>query len=165
MDKVLSDFGVQPILLAAQAVNFLVLLLILNRFLYKPILKMLKTRKDKITESLKQVELIEKKLSQAEAEKNKTLEKAALEAKDMIEGATKAASQIIAEAHQKAALDIVSLVAKSNLQMKQERDQMHQEIKEELAELISEGLKVVAGKVLTEKDRQTLTKRSLKNLS
>ena len=41
----LNDFGVKPVLLAAQAVNFFILLFILKRFLYKPILGMLEKRK------------------------------------------------------------------------------------------------------------------------
>jgi len=41
---ILNQFGIKPVLLAAQVVNFLALLFILKKFLYQPILKVLKTR-------------------------------------------------------------------------------------------------------------------------
>ena len=54
MEKILSDFGVQPILLLAQIVNFLILLILLKKFLYKPILQVLEKRKETIDEATKQ---------------------------------------------------------------------------------------------------------------
>ena len=61
---ILSQFGVKPILLAAQVVNFLILLFILKKFLYGPILKVLSERRKKIEDSLKNVEEIEKRYNE-----------------------------------------------------------------------------------------------------
>src|SRR3989344_2266081 len=95
----LNDFGVKPVLLAAQAVNFFILLFILKKFLYKPILGMLETRKQKIAESLKNAESIEKKLQAIGEEREEALKKAGKEAEEIIRDATEAANQIISEAH------------------------------------------------------------------
>ena len=43
-------------LLAAQIVNFLIVLFILRKFLYKPILDALKKRKDKISDGIRESE-------------------------------------------------------------------------------------------------------------
>src|SRR5688572_12301567 len=110
MESVVRDFGIQPVLLAAQVVNFLILLLILKKFLYGPILKVLETRKKRIEESLKNASVIELRLQKTEEEKEKVLEKAALEARKILDEATKSANLVIEEAHKKASQDIVELM-------------------------------------------------------
>jgi F-type H+-transporting ATPase subunit b len=165
MDKILEQFGIQPLLLAAQIVNFLVLLFILNKLLYKPILKVLQDRKERIAESLKNADEIEKKLLKTEEDREKKLQLATEEAKGIISDATMSANQIIADAHTKAALDIEELVAKAHESMRQERVQMHQEINKKIADLVVAGLQTVTGKVLTSKDQQELVKKSVKEIS
>ena len=161
----LSDFGVQPILLAAQAVNFLVLLFILNKFLYKPVLKTLDQRKQKVSQSLKDAAEIEKKLAQIELDQEKALQAATTEAKKIINEATESGNQIINDAHLKAAHDIQLMVNKSNTQISLEKDRLNQEIKAELADMIAAGLKVISGKVLSDKDKKELLDRSIKNIN
>ena len=46
--EVLKNFGFDPVLLAAQIVNFLILIYILNRFVFKRVLEFLKAREEKI---------------------------------------------------------------------------------------------------------------------
>jgi len=161
----LSDFGVQPILLAAQAVNFMVLLFILNKFLYKPVLKTLEERKQKVAQSLNNAAEIEKKLTQVELDREKVLQATTIEAKKIISEATESGNQIIIDAHTRAKHDIEILVAKSQTEMSLEKDRLNQEIKEELAEMIAAGLKVIAGKVLTDKDKEGLIRQSMKNIN
>ena len=161
----LSDFGVQPILLAAQAVNFLVLLFILNKFLYKPVLKTLDQRKQKVSQSLKDAAEIEKKLAQIELDQEKALQAATTEAKKIINEATESGNQIINDAHLKAAHDIQLMVNKSNTQISLEKDRLNQEIKAELADMIAAGLKVISGKVLSDNDKKELLDRSIKNIN
>ena len=45
----MEKLGIEPVLLAAQIVNFLVILVVLQKLLYKPILGMLEKRKREIT--------------------------------------------------------------------------------------------------------------------
>ena len=52
----MEAFGIQPLLLAAQIVNFLILAYILKRFLYKPVLEVLKKREKKIKDGLQAAE-------------------------------------------------------------------------------------------------------------
>ncbi len=87
--EILNQFGINPILLLAQVVNFLVLLFILKKFLYKPILKVLEERKKKIEESLKNAEEIEKRLLETEEEKDKVLLKASSEAQKLLDDTKK----------------------------------------------------------------------------
>lgn len=162
--EILNTFGIQPILLAAQVVNFAILLLILNKFLYKPVLKMLKTRQDTIAKSLKNAEEIEKRLQKTEEEREKKLEIAALESKKMIDEATQASAGIIAEAHTKASADMDKVLEQAKETIKLEKEKMQQEIRAELADLVVLGIEKVAGKVLTEKDQKEIVERTVRQL-
>ncbi|MBU2632677.1 F0F1 ATP synthase subunit B, partial [Patescibacteria group bacterium] len=48
--EIVKQFGLDPVLLVAQIVNFLILLFILKKLLYKPVLELLKKREDTIKE-------------------------------------------------------------------------------------------------------------------
>ncbi len=162
--EVLKTFGVQPILLAAQVVNFLVLLFLLKKFAYKPILEILVKRREVIAKGLKDAANIEKRLLEIEEEREKKLKQAADEAKGLITDASKAATQLIAEAREKAQTDIAKMIKKSNEQMERERDQMKKEIKAELADLVVLGLEKVAQKTLTTSEQKEMVKQTVQGL-
>ena len=164
MEKIFADFGIQPILLLAQVVNFLVLLFILKKLLYTPILKVLESRKQKIEKSLKDAEEIELKLIQTDEEREKKLAKASEQAREIIDEATKSASLVIEEAHLKASKDMENIVKIGTETINAEREKMHQEIREELAQLIEVSLEKVAGKILTTRDQKELIQKTIKQL-
>src|SRR3990167_1544212 len=72
--EIINNFGLDPLLLGAQIVNFLIIFFILKRFAYKPVLDILKKREDSIKEGLRQAEEGKKMLkdSQKRAEKRIT---------------------------------------------------------------------------------------------
>lgn len=161
---ILKDFGVQPVLLAAQVVNFFVLLFILKKLLYKPILKVLEERKQKISLSIKNAEEIELKLQKTEEDRVKRLVKATQEAQKVIDDATKSASGIIAQAHTKASSDIENLLLKAHQQIELDREKMQNQLREELADLVVLSLQKVTGKILKDKDQKDLIDKSIKNI-
>ncbi len=165
MEKILTEFGVQPLLLVAQIVNFLVLLWILNKILYKPLLKVLEERKQRIAESLKNAEEIQKKLEQTELEREKKLAEAAKEAKEMLEETAKSVTQIIEEAHVKAAKDAEDIIGKGKESINADREKMHQEMREELSDIVVLALEKVVGKTMTDKDQKRMIEETVKRLS
>ena len=56
MDQFFAEFGVDVLKLAFQIVNFLIVLYLLNRFLFKPVLARLDERKSKIEKGLEDAE-------------------------------------------------------------------------------------------------------------
>ena len=160
----LLDFGVQPILLAAQIVNFLILLFLLKRFLYKPILRVLEERKKTIADSLKKAEEIEMRLTQIEEDREKELGKAAMEAKSILDDATKSADQIATDIQAKATEEANRIIEEGQRTIVAEKEKLQQEIRAELATLVMLGLQKVTGKALTEKDKKDLIEKSLKEI-
>lgn len=164
MDQILNQFGIKPLLLAAQIVNFLVLLWILKKTLYKPILKVLEERKQKIAESLKNAEEIQKKLEQTELDREEKLTDAAREAKKMLEETSKSVTQIIEEAHIKASKDAENIISKGKESIKADREKMHQEMREELSRIITVALEKVTGKVITKNDQRKMVEDTVKRM-
>lgn len=162
---ILTNFGVKPILLAAQIVNFLILLYLLKRFMYKPLLKVLEKRKEKIAESLKNAEEIEKRLVEISEEKEKKLLVAGRQAQQIIEEAGKGAQEIIREAQQKANLEIEKIAERSRKKLAGEQERMEAEMQAHLADLVVKTLEKVTDKVLTSQDQRALVEKSIKGLS
>lgn len=162
---ILNQFGVQPILLAAQVVNFLILLFILKRFLYKPILKVLEERKNKIEGSLKNAQEIEEKLQQTTEQSDKILKKALDEAQKITNEANITVAQIIDEGH-KAAVEIINKANEETVKIVElERARLNQEIKENAANLVSLVIEKIIGKTVSSQDQKTLIEKEIKNLS
>lgn len=162
MESFLKDFGIQPILLLAQIVNFLILLFLLKKFLYGPIVKVLDQRKQTIEESLKNAEKIEANLAKTEEDYDKKIEKAATEARKIVDEATKSASEIISEARTQASTEMQDILKKGQDSIEMERQKMQQEMRAELTQLVINTLEKVTGKVVSKKDQIDIIEKAVK---
>lgn len=153
---ILKEFGVDPLLLAAQVVNFSILLFLLKRFLYGPILKVLDTRKRKIEESLKNAEEIELRLTKVNEDIEKMMAKTIKDEEKIIAEAKEAASRLIAE--QRELSD--ELLNKARIQATQivsdERVKLEAELKNNFASLLAVSLEKVLGKKVSTDQRKVL---------
>ena len=160
----LSDFGVQPLLLAAQVVNFLILLFILKKFLYKPILKVLETRKNRIALSLKQAEEIEKKLQATKEEADRIIARTLEEARKILDESNKTGAQILEDTN-KAAAEILKKTSDEALNLiKIEKVKLQQEIRGNLADLVALAFEKVTGKMISTKEQKQLIEKTIKEL-
>ena len=95
-------FGVDVPKLVFQVINFLLLLYLLNRFLFKSVIRMLDERKARISKGLEDAEAAARDRELARAEREAALDEARKEAQAMIARATKIAddsrAEILAEA-------------------------------------------------------------------
>ncbi len=80
----LEKFGIEWKLLLAQAVNFLVLAVILRAFAYKPLINFLDARRKKIEEGLENARLAEQKLGEAEDRKKEKVREGESKAMEII---------------------------------------------------------------------------------
>jgi F-type H+-transporting ATPase subunit b len=163
--EIISDFGINPILLLAQIVNFLILLFILNRILFKPLLKVLDERKQKIAQSLKEAEQISAELAQAEKKSREIISSANLKAEELVSTAKEAASQIRLEAQNQAKEEAEKILKKSKETVELEREKMRSSLRRELMEVVVLATEKILGKSLSKEEKEVITKNSLKELS
>ena len=72
----MENLGIQPVPLLLQAINFLLLLFILKKYLYKPILKALEDRKKKIEEGLAYSEKMKAEAEKSEKKREEIISRA-----------------------------------------------------------------------------------------
>jgi F-type H+-transporting ATPase subunit b len=164
MEKILSDFGVNWMLLSAQVVNFLVLLFILQKLLYKPILKMLDLRRQKIEESLLNAEKIQKELEETEASREKVINEAIEEGRKIISEATAQGTLLMAESQAKAREDMEAMMEQGKAMIAGEKDKMTREVKADVARMIEMSLEKVLGSALDSKAQGRLVDEAVKSI-
>jgi len=87
MSDLLSAFGINWKLLLIQAVNFGLLIAVLTYFLYKPILKIIDERREKIAEGVRTAAAAARRLQEAKQESDSIVGSAAKEAEGLVSAA------------------------------------------------------------------------------
>ncbi len=159
--EILAKLGIDWKLLIAQAVNFLILLWVLKRYAYKPILKALETRTKKIEQGLKDAEASQTKLQGVIEEEKKILTAAREEARSILveaEGsAKKRDAMMLNETKQK----IDRMITEADTHLAERQSKLLREAKEELADVVFMATKKVLGEKVDAKLDAELVKKSL----
>lgn len=163
--EIFTNFGIQPVLLLAQIVNFLVILFVLKRFFYKPITKALDERKERIAESLKNADQIELRLKETEEKSVQILEKAQKEAQEILRSAKEDAQKMTDAANVDTKVQIEEALTAAKAQIEAQKEEMKQELENETVELVSAVVKKVLNRSLSAKEKQQLTSKSLSELT
>lgn len=162
---VIGTFGLRGDLFLAQLVNFLIVLLVLWKFAYKPIMKMLEEREQKITQSVKNAETIEKRLLEANAERDEILLAARQEAQSVISKAmadTEARRTEMVEAAKK---EVERVITKGKEQLAAEHTAMLLEARKDLVEIaVKAAAKIIADGV-DEKKSKSLAEEVVRKLT
>ncbi len=157
--EVLHKLGIDWKLLIAQGVNFLVLLYLLKRFAYAPMLKFLDDREERINAGLVNAEAATEKLKETEAEQKRILAEAQREARSILEEASVAAKKRDGETIEKTKQEVAKILAASEISIKAEKEKMLREAKEELALLVVAATeKVLTKKVSATEDKELIEK-------
>ena len=161
----LNNMGVDGPKLIAQLINFAIVLFVLWRFAYKPVLEMLETRRKTIAESMENAEQIKAELAETQAERNKVLAEANQKAEQLIADAKEAAKQVGEAEGQKAVKQAEEIIRKAREATDADPDRMMSEFKSEIGRLVVETTAKVSGKVLTAEDQQRLIDETNRELA
>ena len=135
MPEIFTKLGLDYKLIIAQAVNFVLLLVILQRLAYKPVLKMLNDRTKKIDRSLKQARKIEEELKNTEETKIAEIKKAREKAGEIIKEAYETSEQKSKEAIERTRTKTQEIVEEAKLEIKSDKEKSVKETKKEIAEI------------------------------
>src|SRR5437868_6054235 len=131
--EILQTLGVEPKLLIAQVVNFVLVLVVLRLLLYKPILKMLDERKKRIAESMAQAQTIQERFEKLEQEQEKIRKDAHAQAATIIAEAKASSKTIADDIMAQARAQAEALLARAQAQNKAEYEKMRGELRKEVA--------------------------------
>lgn len=156
----MKELGIEPILLLAQIINFGIIAFVLNKFLFKPILKMLSKRQDEIEEGLALTEKMKEEEDKVQQKREKLLDVARKDSQSILEEAKKQAKKmekdILADAHKQAS----EVLEKAQAQAEQTRKDALKDMRSEAVEIALEMVKrVLPGTVSTADHRKLFSKQ------
>lgn len=152
----IDKLGIDLKLLIAQIVNFAILLFILTKLIYKPLLKVLDDRKKMIAKSVDDSKKIEDRLSAIEADRDKVLANAGREAMAIVEKAKKESEEEHVKIITAAKKEISTLAERYRAQLKEEKSEMMNEIKKEVAELVVSSSEKILRREFSKDDQAKL---------
>lgn len=160
----MEQLGMEPKLLLAQLVNFAIIVFVLTKLLYKPMLSMLEKRKKEIAQGLLLTEKMKEEEAKWNVRKEKLMDEARKAARTVVDDAKKEAEavkkDIIADAHKEAGVVIEKGKVESQaLKVRMEKDVRHAAVS--LAVAMSRQL---LSDVLSEKDQHALIQKHVKSL-
>jgi F-type H+-transporting ATPase subunit b len=149
----------------SQVVSFLIVAWLLKRFAYKPILRVLEERRQRIAEGLLNADKIKKELAEAEQRYQEILAKANAEAQKMIDEARASASVIAERKEQEAIAAAEQILAKAREASQLEHERTMAQLKRELGRLVVDTTAKVTGKVLTSDDQRRLQEEASRQIA
>jgi F-type H+-transporting ATPase subunit b len=148
----MESLGLDIKLLIAQMINFGILLYLLSRFVYKPIMKILDERAKEIQEGIKNSGLIEKRLKNVEEKEKDILKKAQEKSKkdrELLMNEAKAEKQrIIDEAREAAQREIEKGIERINSYEKSRRESLKKEFLNDVVDEVYKKFREVKARPL-----------------
>ena len=144
--------------------TFLLLLTVLAKFAWNPLLKMLKDREDLIRSSLEDAEKAQTELANLNAERDEIINKARSEAQSILSEGKVAASKLKDETLKAAKDQAKSILTDAEKQIRIEKHKAIEEIKSEVVDLSLSVAEKLIKKNISREDNQTLIDESLENV-
>jgi F-type H+-transporting ATPase subunit b len=160
MDQLLNDFS--PGLFFMQAIILLILILLMRKFAWKPILDSLQSREEGIQNALDSAEDAKKEMQNLNADNEKLLKEARAEREVMLKEAREMKDQIVAAAKQDAQTIADDMVLQAKATITSEKQAAMSELKNTVSGLALEIAEKVVKQELSNKDKQLeLVEKSL----
>ncbi len=151
-----DQLGISVGNLIFQAIGFAILMFVLWRFAYAPLLRVLDERRARAQEIVEKSDQIKRDLTDTEARSKAELDKARAEAQAIIAEARATKDRIVGEARDAAAAAAAAETAKARAEMNAERDQAFAQLRHETADLaIAAATRVIGRELSMNKDLQT----------
>jgi F-type H+-transporting ATPase subunit b len=157
-------FEIDPGLFVWSVITFLILVGLLYRFAFNPLMRMQKARQAEIHQSIVDAESLRDEAQQLLADYKQQLAQARQEADAIVERARKAGETSKAELQEEARVQAETTLAKARQQIERDTNQALQRIREEAADLTITATAKVARSSLSEEDQLRLIKEAINEI-
>jgi F-type H+-transporting ATPase subunit b len=152
MDKLLSDFSFG--LFFWQTFLFLLLLFLLAKFAWKPILNAVKDREEGILNALESAKNAKKEMQNLTADNERILKEARNDREELLKEARSMREKMIEEAKTEAQIEANSLIAKAKENIETEKQAAISDLKKQVADLSIGIAEKLVKEELASKDKQ-----------
>ena len=140
----MGELGINPFYLAFQIINFQLLVFLLHRLLYRPVLNMLDQRKERIREGQEAAERARTEAEQMRQDYERQLEESRAHARKIIDDAAAAAERLRDESVANAQQEAQRILERGQEELRAEVAHARRELRQEVATLSV----AVAGKLI-----------------
>src|SRR5260221_446646 len=162
--EILKNFGVNPVLLIAQIINFLIILYVLKRFAYKPIFKMLDDRKKTIQEGIENAKKSEEALEKALEREKAILQKAQSQAQEFITDAKNQAEEIAKQMEENTRSQADRMLKDAKEEIQREYQETEKRLATHTTQLAISILEKTLKDMLDEKEQKQALTKAIKKL-
>ena len=148
--------GIVPGIVLAQIINFIILLLILRVIAYKPLLRVLEQRRERIQKGVEDARRAEERLANIEKDYQARLDAARAEGQKIVAERTQAAEQQAAAILAKANEDVARVKAQAQEEAELERNRILADLRSQVAALSIAAANKVIGSALDEQRQRAL---------
>ena len=154
-------FVVPNLTLLIQDLAFIVLMVLLVRYLYRPISQVLEARTRRIQEGLRAAEDAKCDREAAEKEYQLRMEAARREGQALLDRIAKQGEDLRKELEAKAREQAEGLIARARAEIQQEREKAVQDLREQVADLAVRAASRIIGESLDTKKHRELIERTI----
>ena len=161
MAELFSKLGIEWHIIIAQIVNFAILVYVLQRFAYKPILKLLDQRTANIKHDEEKSAKLSKELSEAEIISADMIKKSRDEGRTLIAKAEKEAVKRKEEILEQTKKDAAEIISQSKKTVGLERIKLAQDVKREIGEIVALSIEKAISNSANESYKSKLVEEAL----
>ncbi len=162
--ELLSTLGIQWQQLLAQAINFLIIMSVLAYFVYKPVLRTIDARSERIRKAMEEAKAIEDQKKELEVFRQQQLTKIDQQAGIILEKAKQEAERMRHEILETAKKETDQMMQKAQKQLTDERSRVFHEVQDTVSQMIIRMTEKILEREFTPKDQERLLKDLEKQL-
>ncbi len=161
MDKL----GINPFVILYQVVNFFILLIVLKKFLYKPLLAMLDKRRADVEKTLQLKQDLEKQKENADKEKAAAVQEGRKEADRIVKDAQTKGEAVAKQLEEKAKTQSEDIVTRGQEQLKMQEQEIRSKMSGEVSKTALEAAQAVLQDSLTDAQKKKVLEESVKRFA
>ena len=150
--------------LLAQAVVMIVFVAICWRYVYPPILSVMKEREKKISDGLEAAKKADDSLEEAKLTFEKELDQAKSEAAEILDKANTRASKIVSDASIKAEAEAEKILASAATTIENETNKAKEELRQQMSEIIIDTTQKILKSEISEEKHEEILKKAAEEL-
>ena len=164
MNELIHNFGIDWRLLLAQGVNFLILLYVLKRFAYAPLIALMNRRRLEIERGLHEAREADAKHARIEKEREAALKRARQDGHAIVSESERTAKKRKKETLEETRKKAEGIIEDAKKLIREEKAKMSEDVQKNAEQLVQEGIMRVLGKMEPEQRDAMLIKEALEEL-
>ena len=156
MQELLSNLGINGKLLFAQAINFLLVVWLLNRFVFKRVLNFLEERRERIQKGIELSDRATKEMERVREARGRELERTRVEVTKILSVAKTSAIEKEKESQAAAKEKAGEIINKAQIQGERERVDAVLEAKEDIKKMTVRATEKILGRSVNDKDNEKM---------